>query len=602
MTCALVSPKRFALLTFVVGAFFACLAGRLVFLHVVDGERAQRVAEKTRQRFETLSCRRGDITDARGHLLATTRTVMELGVDPDMIRPADVGVGAQKDGSPNPDKVPELAALIGMDAPTLRSLLAQKYREDDPTSKIRWRKLVEKIDEPTYEKVMALGIKGVYGNRKFERVYPGDALASHLLGYVNKEGISQMGIERFMDFYLRGQDGWRLSERDGRRRELAQFRSRQVDPANGLNVELSIDMALQDIAESELRRLVQEHDPKGASIIISDPKTGFVLAMANYPTFDPNRYWDFPIESLKNRAVTDVFEPGSTFKIVAASGALNERIVKPTDRFNCALTSMEYKGRIVGLPKEDHAMGVLEVSQIVSKSSNRGSAQLGMLLGEQRLYNYASAFGFGARAGLGSALESPGMLHPVKAWDGLTITRLPMGHAVSATPLQVHYAMSVIANGGVLMQPQLVKRVYDAQGNTLFSYEAHSKRRVISPDIAATVSRMLVDVVDPKGTARRAAVEGYKIAGKTGTTQKIVDGKYSSTRHVASFVGFLPAENPRLVISVIVDEAKARGGVSYGGLISAPAFHNVAMQSVRYLGIQPEDQFRNMLAWENKVP
>ena len=601
MRCALVSPFRFALTIFVVAVFFACLGGRLFYLHVVQGEHAAQVAERTRQRFEKVASRRGDITDSRGHLMATTRTVMELGVDPEMVRPEDIGIGAGRDGSPNPDKVPQLADLIGLPVEQVRALLTEKYRDGDPTEKIRWRKLADRIDEPTYDRIMELGIRGVYGNRKFERVYPGEGLAGHVLGYVNKEGAPQMGIERYMDFYLRGQDGWRLSERDGRRRELAQFRSREVASVDGLNVELSIDMALQDIAESELRKVVEEYSPKGASIIISDPKTGFLLAMANYPSFDPNRYWDFPIASLKNRATTDVFEPGSTFKIVAASGALNEGLVKPEDRFNCSLSSVQYKGRTLRLPREDHSMGVLTVRQIVSKSSNRGSAQLGMLLGEQRLYDYASAFGFGRRAGLGGMLESAGTLHPVKAWDGLTITRLPMGHAVNATSLQVHYAMSVIANGGVLMQPQLVRRVYDAKGKTLFEYEPRARGRVVSEQVAKTVSDMLVDVVDPKGTARRAAIEGYKIAGKTGTTQKIVDGKYSSRHHVASFVGYLPADHPQLVISVIIDEAKARGGISYGGLVSAPVFHNVAMQSVRYLGIQPETPFRNMLAWENKV-
>ena len=601
MRCPLVNPTRCVLMGIVVSAFFACLGGRLVYLHAVDAERACRVAEKTRQRFEKIDARRGDIFDCRGNLLATTRTVMELGVDPEAVRDADLGIGTDKKGVANPDKVPELAKLLGMPADDLRAMLTQKYREDDPASKIRWRKLVEKIDEPTYDRVMALGIHGVYGNRKFERVYPGEALAAHLLGYLNKEGAPQMGVEHYMDFYLRGQDGWRLSERDGRRRELAQFRSREIAPTDGLNIDLSIDLAIQHIAESQLHELVENYRPKGASIIVTEAKTGFILALANYPSFDPNHYWDFPVEALKNRAVTDVFEPGSTFKIVAAAGALNEKIVTPSDRFNCGISQIEYKGRVLRLPAEAHGMGMLEVREIVSKSSNRGAAQLGMRLGEQRMYGYAHAFGFGRRAGLGSAVESPGTLHPVKNWDGLTITRLPMGHAVNATALQVHFAMSVIANGGLLMRPQLIRSVRDAEGKTLFSYAPSPVRRVIAADVAKQVSQMLVDVVDVKGTARRAALEGYRVAGKTGTSQKIIDGKYSNAHHVASFVGYLPADNPQLVISVIVDDAQNRG-VAYGGLISAPVFHNVAMQAVRYLGIQPEEKYRNALAGGNFAP
>jgi len=240
------------------------------------------------------------------------------------------------------------------------------------------------------------------------------------------------------------------------------------------------------------------------------------------------------------------------------------------------------------------------MEEIVVKSSNRGAAQLGMMLGERRLRDYAAAFGFGEKSGCPLGGEVEGTLHPVKAWDGLTITRMPMGHAVSATPLQVHYATSVIANHGVLMEPQLVQRIFDRQGREVVRFPPKAKRRVISAEVAERMAEMLKDVVGENGTARRAAIENYDVAGKTGTTQKIVDGRYSRQHHVASFSGFLPADNPRLVITVIVDEPKL-DGVGYGGSVAAPAFRTIAEGCINYLGIRPVRRDEAFIALGNSV-
>ncbi|HKK17422.1 MAG TPA: penicillin-binding protein 2, partial [Opitutales bacterium] len=415
---------------------------------------------------------------------------------------------------------------------------------------------------------------------------------------VNKEETAVTGVERYFDYYLRGQDGWRESERDGRRREMARFRDREVEPSDGLNVELTIDQMVQHIVETEIARVAREYEPEGISVIVSQPSTGAILAMANYPTYDPNEFYDtrkYPISSQRNRALTDAFEPGSTFKIVPAAAVLNEGIVDPSDVFQTGHARVSYKGRTLRLPSDHHHYDSLSMHEVVVKSSNRGAAHLGLLLGEHRLHDYAAAFGFGEKTGCDLGGEIPGTLHQVNAWDGLTITRLPMGHAVSATPMQVHSAMSVIANDGILMEPMLSKRIFDRSGGDVIRFSPKAKRRVISADVADVISQMLADVVGENGTARRAAIENYAVAGKTGTTQKIVDGRYSNQHHVASFSGFFPADRPQLVITVVVDEPKL-AGVGYGGSVAAPAFRNIAEACIAYLGIRPSRNGDSFLA------
>ena len=588
MSRAFVSTPRYGLVAVVILACFVTLLGRLYYLHVVERPELLAVAERDRHMFDRLYARRGDIVDQRGNVLATTRSVIELGLDPNVTVEADMA------------KLPELAQLIDVPVADLEKAFATKFHEIDTPAgpveqPIKWTVLKPEIDETTYAKIDALGIKAVYGLRRFDRVYPGNELAAHVLGYVNTEGEPGMGVEAYMDFYLRGQDGWRETEHDGRRKELPQFSTEEVAPTDGLGVELTLDAMLQYYAEQEVKRLVSVYSPKAVSIIISDPATGEIQALANYPTFDPNHYGSYPAEDLKNHAVSDVFEPGSTFKIVTASAALNEGVVQPTDQFDCAKPTIEYKGREIKLPMDAEHNGVLTVTQIVSQSSNRGAANLGVLLGEQRLYDYARAFGFGEATGFGMGGESRGILNPVNRWDGLTITRMPMGQAVAATALQVHDAMSVIANHGVLMEPHLVRRVFDANGQTVVAFPPVAKRRVITEQTADEMNAMLCDVVSPDGTAVRAKLQDITVAGKTGTAQKVENGHYSTDHFVSSFSGYFPAERPRLVMTVVVDEAHMQG-TAYGGLVAAPAFHNVAQQAVTYLGIQPAGGRENLLA------
>ncbi len=593
MSKAFVSAARAALVSTAVAFAFCVLIGRLFYLHVWEQKELQEHVESNRKMVQVVEARRGNVVDNRGNLLATTHTRIDLGVDPQSVREADH------------EKLPELAKLIGKPLADIEKTIAAKTRKGSgraqEVSLIKWASLAKGLDEDTYDAVRALGIKGVYGNRKYSRTYPSGQLAAHILGYVNHEETPVTGVERFFDYYLRGQDGWRETERDGRRRELAQFRAREVDPSDGLNVALSIDLMVQHIVEKEVARLASEYNPKSVSVIVSEPSTGAVLAMANHPTYDPNEFYNtkkYPIESQRNRALTDLIEPGSTFKIVPAAAALNEGIVDPEDMFQTGVARVSYKGRSLRLPGDHHTYDTLSMHDIVVKSSNRGAAHLGLMLGEDRLHDYAEAFGFGEKTGFDLGGEVSGTLHPVKNWDGLTITRLPMGHAVSATPMQIHGAMSVIANKGVLMEPLLAERVFDVAGNDVVNFSPKAKRRVVSTEVAKTVADMLVDVVGKQGTARKASIENYAVAGKTGTTQKIVNGKYSRQHHVASFSGFFPADTPALVITVVVDEPQLKG-VGYGGSVSAPAFRNIAEACIAYLGIRPVKSDASFLALEH---
>jgi cell division protein FtsI/penicillin-binding protein 2 len=368
---------------------------------------------------------------------------------------------------------------------------------------------------------------------------------------------------------------------------MAQFRTREIPVRDGHDVVLTIDSVVQHMIENELKDIGAKYSPKFATIIVSDPQTGRILGMANYPSFNLNEYNKAPLDVQRNRAITDQVEPGSVFKIVAAGAALDLGLVTPASSFDCGNPIINYKGKDLKLPKEDHEFGRLTVAEIISHSSNRGAAQLAMMMGEQPFYDYARKFGFGQRTGFQLGGEERGMLESPKNWDGLTITRMPMGHAVAATPLQMHMAMSAVANGGVLLRPQVIQEIRDADGTVTHTYPAEKVGQVLKPSTSALLAKLLHGVVGKDGTGEGFDLPGFEIAAKTGTTQKIIDGRYSTTRHVGSFVGFFPASRPQVVLSVIVDDATVPGGKNYGRAVAAPAFQRIASQLVQYLEIKP---------------
>ncbi len=621
-------------LVLLAGGLFLCmgvLVSRLVWLHVIDREALLKTISETRQHLIVEHARRGDIRDERGAILATSHSSIVLGVDPHALVAAEwvkwprfsrlTGIPLEElrqqfipryQARATAVAEPSMALNLSFgDAPAAAdpvvftppaaSAPADDERADEITTdgkrpgRIRWVKLKEGISEERYAIIRKLNLKGIVGERVFNRSYPSNELAAHIIGYVNKQQEPATGIEAVADFYLRGQNGWRVGERDGRKRELAQFNTRRVAPSDGYNVYLSINAIVQDIVEQELAHIARTFQPLKASIIVSRPSDGFILGMANYPTFNPNEYNKVPAEEqarMKNAAVADIYDPGSVFKIVPAAAALEERLVSERTRFDCALDKAMHRGRFVSLPSEDHRMGDLTVAEIISHSSNKGAAQLGILLGEERLHRYARAFGFGAKLGFPVGAEVSGILNPWKEWYPIDITRIPMGHSISSTVLQMHQAMSVIAAEGMLLRPQVVREVRDTNGDVVFRYDRQEIGRAVSAGTARIVAAMLTGVTRKGGTAVEAAIEGFDVAGKTGTSQKFIDGAWSKKHHIASFVGFFPAGQPQVVISVIVDDAdhRAPNGVAYGRTVAAPSFKRLGERLIPVLDIQSHSQ------------
>jgi cell division protein FtsI/penicillin-binding protein 2 len=609
MSKGFASNYRIVLLGVGVVACFGCIAVRLLDLHVFERERLMGYVDRARRQITVEPAKRGDILDDKGDRLATSRSLIILGVDPQVLLKTDE------------NKWPELAKLLNVPLSEIRRIFTTKSRTapsakplavqmsfapasegpDDSTADdtlpsgeklIRWAKLSDTVEESTYDQIRRLNIKGVYGNRTYTRAYPHNQLAAHLIGFVNKAGEPASGLEAFADFYLRGQDGWRESEKDGLRRELAQFRNREVSPTAGYTVRLSIDAAIQHIVEQEIDEIVKKFNPAKVTVIVSEPHSGFVLALGNYPTFNLNEYNELSKEAMgtmRNVAITDVLDPGSTFKIVAAAGAINDKLVTPETRFDCSIDSIEYKGKPRRFMKDDHRFDhPLTVSEIISHSSNVGVAQLGMKLGDETLYRYARAFGFGEKSGFPFGGEVAGFLNPVAKWSGVDITRISAGYSISATPMQIHYAMATIASGGALMRPQVIRQVADHNGEAVYNFTGSVRRQVLSTKAAEQMARMLEAVASKAGTAPMAAIPRFEVAGKTGTAQKLINGKYSDRNHVGSFVGFFPASRPRVVISVIVDDARVPNGrIAYGSTVAAPSFKHIAEQLIQYLDIKP---------------
>jgi cell division protein FtsI/penicillin-binding protein 2 len=549
-------------------------------LQVLEAETIASEVESVRKRLIRMEAKRGDILDRHGNLLAGTRSRITLGVDPQVIDPTDH------------ERIAMLAGILDYPFSELLERVNRKERIDSSGTRrtVQWVKLAE-IDEDLFTAVKKLELKGIVGDRHYERYYPGRELGSHIIGFINKEKTPVMGVEQALDYYLRGQAGWRETEVDGLSRERAAFQERQVEPRDGMHVELTIDLFVQSVIESSLQKLIEEADPAGISVIVSNPSSGEILGLANYPTFDPNTFWEFPIENQRNRALTDQYEPGSTFKIVPVSAALEEGLVNPDTIIDCGVANRTFNGVNIKMPSDHRNLGQIPVRTIVTKSSNRGAAQLAMLLGEQRMYAYASRFGFGKLVDWPLAGEISGTLMPVDKWDGLTISRLPTGYAVGATAMQVHMAMSTIANDGVRLRPKLLKQVRDPEREKAIPLEPGKGERVISTETARIMRELLLSVVGPEGTARRADLPGYLVAGKTGTSRKIINGQYSLSNHVGSFSGFFPADKPKIVITVVVDDAKV-SGPAYGGVVAAPIFRSIGEKIIPHLAIRKPEEWK----------
>ena len=440
-----------------------------------------------------------------------------------------------------------------------------------------------KLSPAEAARVKALNIKGIDFMKEPKRVYPNNTLASQIVGYAGTDNKGLEGLELKYDPYLKGSAGYRATFRDARRREIASFEYEYYPSIDGLDLVLTIDDIIQNVAERELDAAVKKYHPLGACIIVMDPKNGDILAMSSRPTYDLNSFQRANAENRRNRAVTDMYEPGSMFKIVTASAALNENKVGLNDRFFCENGARSHGG---GRILHDHTpQGWLTFRQVIERSSNIGTVKVAFKLGGDNLYNYIKKFGFGDMTKIDLPGEVPGLIRPPSQWSGTSMYAIPMGQEVSVSAIQMACAMSVIANGGRLVRPRVIQAVQDKHGEMIKEFPPEEIRDVLSEKTAATMRDILSGVVTD-GTGQLAKVEGYDVGGKTGTSQKIENGTYSHSKFIGSFVGFAPVKDPRVVVVVMLDQPHPQ---YYGGVVAAPVFSKVVKDTLRYLEIKPEN-------------
>jgi cell division protein FtsI (penicillin-binding protein 3)/stage V sporulation protein D (sporulation-specific penicillin-binding protein) len=558
---------RIALASGFLGLIFTGFSARLIDISVARHDEYSEIAAQKNSIRQPIYARRGLIYDRNGEILADNAPIRTVIADGSRIE--------------HPDRVAKIAApILGM-------------KEDELTTKLTTNRRYVVIQrelpaETAFELGKALDaakLHGIYFENDFKRVHPNGQMLCHVMGFLDHERHGIQGVEASMEDYLAGQDGFRFTEHDRAGREMVVYRGQEREPRDGLNVTLTIDMGLQSIVEDELSAAVKQLKPKNAIAILVNPKTGEVLAMASWPNFEPDKIAEAQPEQMKNHAVIDMFEPGSTFKIVASSGALNEGVINTETRVDCENGAWAYGGRVL---RDTHHYGLLTVHDILEKSSNIGAAKLAMRLGDNTFYEYAKRFGFGERTGIELPGEIPGVAHPPSQWDKVTITRMAMGQSVAVTPLQTVMAMGVIANGGKLMAPHIIKSLSDSDGKVIKEFQPTVIRQVINPETASIVSSALADVVSAQGTAPQAAVPGFRMCGKTGTAQiPKPGGGYYEGKYLASFCGYMPAEEPAFVGIVMIDDANLPPHLNYGGLVSAPIYARIAARAARYLDLQP---------------
>ncbi|MEY2575082.1 MAG: hypothetical protein QOF80_569 [Verrucomicrobiota bacterium] len=565
------SRIRCALVCLFFTALFSLFSFRLVYLQMIKHDEYAGLAAEKHVYKQPIFAERGTILDANNEVLAHNTPVETVVADATHINNRDAIIPLLRDA---------------LDIPA--SELSEKLDGER-------RYIVLKREVPIAaamalrEKLRVQNLRGIYFERDTTRIYPNASMLCHVIGFTDFEHRGIQGVESSMEEYLHGQDGYRFIEHNRAGQEIVLYRGQERVPRDGYQVHLTVDLNLQNIVENEIDAAVREYNPQKATIILMRPQTGEILAMANRPNFDLNLRSEAKPEQMKNRAIIDMMEPGSTFKIVTAAAALNEKKVRPDTTIFCENGIWNFGGR----PLHDHkAYGELSVQDILVKSSNIGAAKLALSIGEQKFYEYIRRFGFGDRTGIELPGEIPGVIRPPQTWSKISITRIPMGHEVGVTPLQMMVAMATIANGGKLVTPRIVKSVTTGDGKTITTFSPTVLRQVISPETAAQVGNALRGVVSDRGTAAAAAVPGFTISGKTGTAQKVdPKGGYEQGKYVVSFSGYLPADHPEFVGIVVLDDAKtSKPELNYGGLVAGPIFSRIAEKAARYLDLQPHEE------------
>lgn len=543
---------------------FGGLVARAVLLQERDGERLARLAVRQSSRDIEVAPRRGPIYDREGTLLA-----LSVEVESVYARPSRVPAGA----------IPSLAAALDLTAAEVRARLDRRR----PFVWVR-----RQVPRATAARVRALELPGVGFVTEHKRFYPNGPLAGHLLGFVGLDGQGLEGIEMAFDAALRGDVAHRAEERDARGRGLLPD---GLDPdavaPEGAALVLTLDRRIQFATERALRQAVETTGAAGAAAVVLDPATGELLAMADVPDFDPNRFAQARPAAWRNRAVTDAFEPGSTIKVFLAAAALDGAVVGPDERFFTEHGAYRRGGLTV---HDVHPSGWLTLPEILRVSSNIGAVKVAERIGAERYRRTLVAFGFGRRTGVELPGEAEGALQPAGGWSPVSLAAVAYGYGLTATPIQLAAALAAIANNGVAVAPRIVRGTLLADG-TLVPFDREAKggatgvRRVIAPETARRLTSMLQSAVTPGGTGQQAALAGYGVAGKTGTARKVEEGSgYAPDRYLSSFVGFVPAEAPRFVIAVFIDEPK---GSIYGGVVAAPPFRAIAEAALAAYRVPP---------------
>ncbi|MGE5379539.1 MAG: stage V sporulation protein D [Methylocystaceae bacterium] len=559
--------RRVTALFMLGGALILMLLVRLFWLQVIRSEDLSSRALENRMQDIRVEAKRGTIYDRNGHELAVSVSTESVYASPPEVR---------KSGRAD-EIARQLSAILGVDEVRIKNLITRPVA-------LEWVK--RQVDLKTAQELRQLDLPGIHMVEESRRYYPKTVLACHVLGISGIDNVGLEGIDLYYNNYLAGTPGRFVVEQDAAGRPIPDATHKYIRPITGNSLVLTIDETIQYIVERELDKVMASRQPKAAYAVVMDPQTGEILALANRPAFDPNRYKEFPGSVRRNYAVNNALEPGSTGKIITAAAALNEKVVKPNDDFYCP--GFIKVGKHTIHEAQGRAHGSQTFTRVVENSCNVGFVQVGMRLGLPAYFKYVRAFGLGQKTGIDLPGEARGILVPEKRATQVDLATMSFGQANAVTAIQLLNAVCTVANGGVLYRPHLLKEVINDQGRPVKEIKPEKIRQVLSPKASQELCTILEGVVK-NGTGQNAYVEGYRVAGKTGTAQKIAPGGgYMSDQHVASFIAFAPANEARLAALVVVDDPK--GYPYYGGTVAAPLIKAILEDSLAYLGVPRQSE------------
>lgn len=557
--------RRALIVSFLLVGWMFLIAARLVNLQVYQHDELSARARQQQQRGVKTIPRRGELLDRQGRELARSIDTESFYVEGDLNAIADLEKAADC-----------LAETLSLDKGALRDRFA---KAKGANKKFVW--IARRLREDDAARVKGLNLDWVKSMAEPKRYYPNDGLAAHVLGFVDLDEKGLGGIEQYYNDRIRGEPGRLYEQKDARDNS---FDSHEVQPHPGQTVVLTIDQTAQYRAEQALQAAVDQAQAKSGTAIVLDARTGEILALANAPSFNPNDLQAATPEARRNAALQTTYEPGSTFKVVAYSAALENGLVKPEDEINCQMGQITIARRVI---HDHHKFGLLTIANALEQSSNVAAIKLGLMVGNDVMYDYITRLGFGARTGVDLPGETVGILHPLKRWSASSIGSVAMGQEVSVTPMQMAVAYATLANNGIRVKPHLIREIRSPDGTVIFQAKPEEKA-VLKPETALALRGML-EGVTIRGTAKLAQLNGYRAAGKTGTAQKVdpATGKYSKTKFIGSFVGFAPVSNPAIVIIVVIDEP---AGSYHGGEVAAPVFRQIAGQILPDLNVMPDTE------------